>query len=230
VRDAFDDTSGALLIGLAAALLTAFSLKTSRLTLAWLCFPPVAIAVAAGTNDLLLAAAIAIALASTRRSILALTAGAWIKLAPLALLPLWLVRTRGRGWQAAAALSATLIAILVTLGGPGALREMLHALSFQLSRGSAQSAWSLLGIEALQPIAQAATLAGIAWATANANRLNLAAAAGAILAALQLSASNWTYLYVVWLFPALAFALLKSGATPGRATPTTRSRPARAAR
>src|SRR5690349_8138622 len=230
VRDAFDDTSGAVLIGLAAALLTAFSLKTSRLTLAWLCFPPVAIAVAAGTNDLLLAAAIAVALASSRRTILALTAGAWIKLAPLALLPMWLGRTRGRGWQAAAALSAALTAVLLALGGTGAIGDMLHALSFQMSRGSAQSAWSLLGVEGLQPIAQAATLAGIAWATANADRLNLAAAGGAILAALQLSASNWTYLYVVWLFPALAFALLASGAAiPGRGTPTTRTRPGRAA-
>src|SRR5919197_4766614 len=67
VRDAFDDTSGALLIGLAAALLTALSMRTARLTLAWLCFPPVAVAVAAGTNDLLLAAAIAAALATASR-------------------------------------------------------------------------------------------------------------------------------------------------------------------
>jgi hypothetical protein len=225
VRDAFDDTSGALLIGLAGALLTGLALKSSRLTLAWLCFPPTVIAVAAGTNDLLLAAAIALALAYASRS--ALVAGAWIKLAPLALIPMYLARTRAKGWQAAAALTAALTATLLILGGPAAIKDMLHALRFQLDRGTDQSAWSLLGIQALQPIAQAAVIAGIAWATINADRLNLAAAGGAILAALQLSASNWTYLYVVWLFPALAFALL---AIRGRATPTTRSRPVRAAR
>jgi hypothetical protein len=230
VRDAFDDTSGALLVGLAAALLTAVSLKSSRLTLAWLCFPPVAIAVAAGTNDLLLALAIAAALSLTRRSALALTAGIWIKLAPIALLPLWLARTRGKNWGAAAALSTALTATLLILGGPAAIKDMLHALSFQFDRGSAQSAWSLLGIQALQPIAQAAVIAGIAWATTQADRLNLAAASGAILAALQLSASNWTYLYAVWLFPALALALLSESAIRGRAGRTTRTRPARAPR
>lgn len=229
VRDAFDDTSGALLVGLAAALLTAIAMKSSRLTLAWLCFPPVVVAVAAGTNDLLLALAIAAALAYGSRSILALTAGAWIKLAPIALLPMWLVRTRGRNVMPAAALTAALTALLLILGGPGAIKDMLHALSFQFSRGNAQSAWSLLGIEALQPVAQAAVIAGIAWATTRADRLNLAAASGAILAALQLSAGNWTYLYAVWLFPALALALLGAGATPGRATRTTRTRPPRAA-
>src|SRR6185437_10566013 len=230
VRDAFDDTSGALLVGLAAALLTAIAMKSSRLTLAWLCFPPVVVAVAAGTNDLLLALAIAAALAYSSRSILALTAGAWIKLAPVALLPIWLVRTRGKNLTSAAALTTALTASLLILGGPGAFEDMLHALSFQFSRGNAQSAWSMLGIEALQPIAQATVIAGIAWATTRADRINLAAASGAILAALQLTAGNWTYLYVVWLFPALAFALLSAGAAPGRATRTTRTRPARAAR
>jgi hypothetical protein len=229
VRDAFDDTSGALVIGLAAALLTAIAMKSSRLTLAWLCFPPVAVAVAAGTNDLLLALAIAVALAYTGRSALALTAGAWIKLAPIALLPMWLVRTRGKNLIPAAALTAALTTSLLILGGPGAIGDMLHALSFQFSRGTDHSAWSLLGIEALQPVAQAAVIAGIVWAATRADKLNLAAATGAILAALQLSASNWTYLYVVWLFPALAFALLTCSATPGRATPTTQSRRARAA-
>jgi hypothetical protein len=222
VRDAFDDTSGAVLIAFAGALLVGASMRRfgARMMLAWLCFPPVAVAVAAGTNDLLLAAALAGALAlSTRpgRSTLALTAGAWIKLAPLALLPLWLARTSGRplarSISAAAGLSAALGAWLVLLGGPGALPTMAHALSFQLDRGTLQSAWALLGASTAQHIAQAATLALIAWGALSSRRLaaqpaRLAALSGAILTALQLSASNWTYLYAVWLFPAVAFALL----------------------
>ncbi len=127
VRDAFDDTSGAVLVALAAALLVAATLRRSgpRMVLAWLCFPPVAIAVAAGTNDLLLAAAVAGALTLASRpgrSSLALAAGAWIKLAPLALLPVWLARTRGRpllrSASAVCGLSALLGAWLLVMGGP----------------------------------------------------------------------------------------------------------------
>jgi hypothetical protein len=52
-----------------------------------------------------------------------------------------------------------------------------------------------------------------AWAATRARGLasdpvGLAALSGAVLAALQLSASNWSYLYVVWLFPCAAAALL----------------------
>ncbi|MGZ4203045.1 MAG: glycosyltransferase 87 family protein [Thermoleophilaceae bacterium] len=238
VRDGFDDTSGALLIGLAGALVTAAALRRAgaRTVLAWLSFPPLVIAVAAGTNDILLAAAIAIALAVASRpgrAALALAAGAWIKLAPLALLPLWLARTRGkpllRAIGAAAALSAVLCAELAFFGGSDAFPRMLHALSFQLERGTLQSAWALLGIGPLQAVVQALALAGIAFAAVNARRLasdpaRLAAATGAVLAALQLSASNWTYLYLLWLFPPVAVALLAPlGATPGRATPATRT-------
>jgi hypothetical protein len=222
VRDAFDDTSGAVLVAFAGALLVAATMWRSgaRMMLAWLCFPPVAVSVAAGTNDLLLAAALAGALAlSTRpgRSTLALTAGMWIKLAPLALLPLWLARTRGRplvrSASAAAGLSAALGAWLVLLGGPAALPEMARALSFQLDRGTLQSAWALLGASNAQHVVQAVTIALIVGAALHARRVaaqpaRLAALSGAILTALQLAASNWTYLYAVWIFPAVAFALL----------------------
>jgi hypothetical protein len=188
--------------------------------LAWLCFPPLAVAVASGTNDLLLAAAIALALALAARSAraaLALTAGAWIKLAPLALLPIWLARTQGRPLRralgAVAGLSAALLAWILVLGGPAGIGHMLHAMTFQLDRGTLQSAWSLLGLGALQQVAQAATIALVAWGALNARRIatdpaRLAALSGAVLAALQLSASNWSYLYVVWLFPCAALALI----------------------
>jgi hypothetical protein len=188
--------------------------------LAWLCFPPLAVAVASGTNDLLLAAAIALALALSAhntRAALALAAGAWIKLAPLALLPVWLARTSGRplmrALAAVAGVSAALLIWIVALGGTAGVGHMLSALAFQLDRGTLQSAWALLDLGPLQQVAQAATIALIAWAAVNARRLaidaaRLAALSGAILAALQLSASNWSYLYLVWLFPCAAFALL----------------------
>jgi hypothetical protein len=178
------------------------------------------VAVASGTNDVLLAAALALALAMAARggrAAVALTAGAWIKLAPLALLPIWLTRTRGkplvRALGAVAGLSAALTAWILVLGGPAGIGHMLHALSFQLNRGTLQSAWALLGLGPAQQIAQAATIALVAWGTVNARRIaadpaRLAALSGAVLAALQLSASNWSYLYVVWLFPCAAMALI----------------------
>lgn len=222
VRDAFDDTSSAVLVAFAAALVVAVALRRSgsRAVLAWLCFPPLAVAVASGTNDLLLAAAIALALAAVARggrAALALTAGAWIKLAPLALLPIWLARTSGRPLARAAGamigLSAALVAWVLVLGGPAGIGHMLHAMAFQLDRGTLQSAWALLDLGPAQQLAQAATIALVAWGATGARRIagdpaRLAALSGAVLAALQLSASNWSYLYVVWLFPCAAMALI----------------------
>jgi hypothetical protein len=74
-----------------------------------------------------------------------------------------------------------------------------------------------------QLVAQAATLALIAWTALNARPIatdpaRLAALSGAVLAALQLSATNWSYLYVVWLFPCAAFALLGDRAEKRAAT------------
>jgi hypothetical protein len=234
VRDAFDDTSSAVLVAFAAALVVAAALRRSgrRAMLAWLCFPPLAVAVASGTNDLLLAAAIALALALASRggrSALVLAAGAWIKLAPLALVPLWLARTGGRpllrAVGAMAGLTAALTITIVALGGTAGLSHMLDAMSFQLDRGTLQSAWALLDAPWAQQIAEAATLALIAWAALSARHVatdpaRLAALCGAVLAALQLSATNWSYLYVVWLFPCAAFALIgdrmeKSSKTAG---------------
>lgn len=227
VRDAFDDTSSAVLIGFAAVLVAAVALRKSgpRAVLAWLCFPPLAVAVASGTNDLLLAAAIAVALALYARggrAALALTAGAWIKLAPLALLPIWLARTSGkpllRAFTAVAGLSAALTAWILVLDGPAGVSHMLHAMSFQLDRGTLQSAWALLDLGALQQVAQAATIGLVAWGALNARHIatdpaRLGALSGGVLAALQLSASNWSYLYVVWLFPCAALALVADRAS-----------------
>ncbi|HEX4760409.1 MAG TPA: hypothetical protein VH256_06385, partial [Thermoleophilaceae bacterium] len=94
---------------------------------------------------------------------------------------------------------------------------------FQFERGTLQSAWALLGASTAQLVAQAATIALIAWAALKAREMGgdpvrLAALCGAVLAAMQLSASNWSYLYVVWLFPCAAFALLGERAEQPSAT------------
>ena len=116
-------------------------------------------------------------------------------LAPLALLPVWLARSRGRALRrsaaAAATLSGALTAWLLLLGGPEALPKMLDAMSFQLGRGGVHSAWALLGTSAssrprCSPASSGRTLA--ARDIGDDPRR---------LAAAQLAASNWSYLHAV---------------------------------
>jgi hypothetical protein len=92
-----------------------------------------------------------------------LAAAGWFKLAPFALVPVWLAPLRGRRLLSAvgalAGVSVAMLALLLALGGVDGLSAMVKAMSFQFSRGSPQSAWAVLGIERLQPLAQASVLA-----------------------------------------------------------------------
>jgi tetrahydromethanopterin S-methyltransferase subunit D len=92
---------------------------------------------------------------------------------------------------------------------------MAHAVAYQFSRGSLQSIWSALGIEALQPLGQACVLGLIAAAVVRLrrtpalahDRARMAALAAAILIGLQLVADYWAFLYLVWVVPLAASAL-----------------------
>jgi len=44
------------------------------------------------------------------------------------------------------------------IGGPGGIEAMIRDMSYQLTRTSPQSLWSVLGIGAAQPLAEAALL------------------------------------------------------------------------
>jgi hypothetical protein len=93
-------------------------------------------------------------------------------------------------------------------------------MSFQFSRGSLQSAWSELGLESLQPIAQACVLGLLAAAMVKLrrepelgqDRVRMAALLAAILIALQLAADYWAFLYLTWLMPLVGLSLLSDGA------------------
>lgn len=198
-----------------------------RAALTWLAFPPLLAAVSTGTSDVLLAAMIVMAVLLWRRPGLAcglLAAGAWFKLVPLALLPARLASLRGRrlirALVAIALVSAPLVGVLVALGGLSGPGAMLHAMSYQLSRGSPQSLWSALGIQSLQPLGQAAALALVAGAAVRlatrpeweGETARLAAVAGAILIALQLSANYWAFLYLIWTVPPVVMSLLTNPA------------------
>jgi hypothetical protein len=194
-----------------------------RAALAWLAFPPVLVIASSGTSDVVLAAMLAFALLLWRRpgaSTGLLAAAAWFKLAPVALLPIRLASLRGR--RLAIALGAIglvtlpLLVLLVALGGPSGPMTMVHAVEYQFSRGSPQSVWSALGIQALQPVGEAATLGLIAAALVRLHRQpeladdrrRMAALSVAVLLSLQLVANYWAFLYVVWVVPLLGLSLL----------------------
>ena len=229
VKHGFDDLDGALWVATAFALLTAGALAVAaraagarglRPALAFLAFPPVMVATSSGSNDLVAAALVALALAFAARP--GRSSGAWalaglVKLAPFAVLPLWVARSRS--WRAVGAVSLTVVAVLVAtvaLGGLAGLGQTLDAISFQMDRGSLLSLWTLFDVHGAQLVLQAAVLTGIALACARvwrdralANDLRrMAALSGAVLLAVQLAANYWTYAYLPWVFPLVALALL----------------------
>lgn len=249
VRDNWDVANGALIVAAASALLVAWLLARCaarwtrppgepagaaqaaglRAALAWLACPPLFVAVSSGTSDVLLAALLTGALVLSQRRLASaalIVAAGWFKLVPFALLPVWLARLRGRRLAAALALLAASAvatwALLVALGGAGAPARMLHAIGYQLDRRTLHSPWTLLGIEWLQPLAQAGVLALVAGATVRARRdeafaadpLRLAAFAGAVLLGLQLCGNYWTYLYLAWAAPCVVLSLLADAALP----------------
>jgi hypothetical protein len=222
VRDGFDNLDAALWVAAGFALVAAGALARvggSRMALAFLAFPPVMIAASSGSNDTATAALVALALALG--STAALTAAGWVKLAPLALVPLWVAAARRRGLALVGAAAVTLaVAIgLVALGGPSAFGDFFRAVSFQSERGSLMSPWATLGAGA-QLVFQAAVIAGIVTAFLRvrhdpalaADPRRMAALGAAILLAVQLAANYWSATYLAWAFPLIAMALL----TPSR--------------
>jgi glycosyl transferase family 87 len=198
-----------------------------RSALAWLAFPPVLVIVSSGTSDVVLGAMLVVALLLWRRPGLCtalLAAAAWFKLAPLALIPVRLAPLRGRRLMMAlaglAVVSVPMVGVLFALGGSSGPMVMLHAISFQFSRGSPQSVWAALGIRALQPVGEGVVLALIAAAVVRLradpelgeDRQRMAALTVAILVGLQLVANYWAFLYLVWVFPLLGMSVLGEAA------------------
>jgi hypothetical protein len=246
VTSDWDDQTGALVVAALALLACVGGIAKAvgdsarwPAVIALLAFPAALISTSSGTNDGLIAAALIWAFAWWSRPALssAVLAGAGVaKLAPLVLLPLWLARLRGTQLAAAIAAAAavgfaTLLG-LVAFGGLHGPADMLHAMAFQVSRRSMMSLWATLGVQALQPFAEAATLAialGGAVLVYRDRELardprRVAALVTAVLAGLQLQANHWAPLYLLWLVPPAMVALL--GPLGARATAPV---PARAA-
>jgi hypothetical protein len=242
VSSIWDSVDGALAVAGVAALLVAAGLYRHvagrrgragrsvqeqeagvRAALIWLSFPPVLIVVSTGTTDVVLAAVMLFAVLLWRRpaaSSALLAIAAWFKLAPAALVPMWLAPLRGRrlilAVGAMAAVSAAMLAILIGVGGVAGVRAMVHAVAYQFSRGSPQSGWAALGLGWLQPLGQAGVLALIAVIAVrmfhdrdlSADHSRVAALAAAVLIGLQLVSDYWAFLYLVWVVPLLAMSVL----------------------
>ena len=244
VTSVWDSVSGGLAVAVVAAMVAAWAVfrltaggrpraRASRpveveeaglrAALAWLAFPPLLITASTGTTDVVLAAMLTVAVLLWRRPTLCtglLTIAGWFKLAPFALVPVSLAPLRGRrlarASAAAAFVSLPMIALLLALGGLHGPLEMLHAVSYQFTRGSEQSLWSALGIDGVQPVAEACVLGLIAAAVVTLrlepkladDRTRMAALAGAILIGLQVSANYWAFLYLAWIMPLVGVSLL----------------------
>ena len=232
VASDWDDATGSLVIATLAMLLSAAGIARALggsarqswpAIIALLAFPAAAMSTSSGTNDGVIAAALIWALAWWARPAAssALLAGAGVaKLAPLVLLPLWLARLRGaalvRALAACAAVGGATLLALVAFGGLHAPLDMTHAMAFQVSRRSMMSLWTTLGLQGLQPLAQALTLAValggavLVWLDRDVARdpRRVAGLVTAVLAALQLQANHWAPLYLLWLAPPAMVALL----------------------
>jgi hypothetical protein len=207
-----------------------------RAAVAWLAFPPLVVTVSTGTTDVVLGALLALAVLAWRRPTLCsavVSCAAWFKLAPAALLVLVFAPLRGSARAgpalAVGVVSLPLIALLVAVGGPAGPADMLHAVAFQLSRGSEQSIWAATGLRSWQPLGQAAVL-GLLGAAAialrrdpglAADRGRVAALAAAVLIGLELAADYWAFLYLVWVVPLIMLSVL----SPARTAPVGISAP-----
>jgi cytochrome b len=237
VRDAFSNPDGALWVSAIAALLAAIAIWRSaahlessrrstagvRLAIAWLVFPPTLVGASSGSNDLVAAACVAGALAFAAhagRPVFLLALAGWVKVVPLALLPLWVARARAGGLlravAAAAAVSAAVIVWLAMLDGGRAIAEMVDGISFQAERGSLLSLWTQVGTRVPQVLVQCAVCGIVALAAVRAwtdrafagDVRRVAALSAAIMLGFQLAANYWTPVYLTWVFPLMAVALL----------------------
>jgi hypothetical protein len=201
----------------------------------WASYPYTLYALNSNANDTLVAAVLVWALVALRSSAargVLVGIGAAAKFVALALGPLFATadeRHRVRGALIFTGVVTLVIAAsfapFVPDGGPRELYD--RTLGYQIGRESPFSVWGQHGgLDALWTAVKVA-VAGLAVLVAFVPRrktpVQIAALGGAVLVALQIAASHWFYLYIVWFAP-FAFAafmcrhdLGRSGAAPAPA-------------
>jgi hypothetical protein len=192
----------------------------------WAAFPVTLYVLNCNTNDalvplFLIAALLAVAHPGRRGVLVAL--GGLTKFATLAVAPLFALqhdphlergRSRLRGlvtFSLAFGVTAAICLLPVIVHGQSPSLVYDRTLGFQTSRGSPFSIWGLYDESGLQHVWQAlSVLLAVALAVLPRRRdlVGLAACAAAIVIALQAGVTHWFYLYIVWFFPLVVFALL----------------------
>jgi hypothetical protein len=199
---------------------------------AWAAYPFTLYALNTNANDaivpLLVVAVLLVATSAPARGAAAAVAGL-TKLAPLGLAPVLATHgLAGLPWRrrlARAALFAAAFAVVagatlaLTVDDPGTFWD--RTIGFQVDRGAPFSIWGLYGLDGPQRVAQGLAVliaVGVALVPRRADeRVRLAALCAAVLIALQLAATYWFYLYLVWFFPLVMLALLGRDREPARA-------------
>ena len=197
--------------------------RAALLAYLWLACPFTLLAVNSGANDPLVGALVLAALVAAGRPTtrgVAVAAAALVKFAPLALLPLLATHPPRRPARTLLATAATvgagLLLVLALDGGLGTFAD--RTIGFQAGRASPFSVWGLYDLPGLQRVAElAAVLLALAVAVVPRRRdaTTLAALTAAVLLGVQLTATHWFYLYLVWMIGPLLLALLGPYADDG---------------
>lgn len=199
------------------------------LVFAWAAYPFTQYASNSNTNDLIPPAFLIwgfwLASSPGLRGAFAALSG-WTKFAPLLVAPLWLTyperRLPGKRAFVVGFLIATALSFSILLLEPNPLHAarvfVERTVSWQVDRQSPFSIWDwrqyhagLPDLHLLQRVLQVALVAAaiaFAFFPRRKSPLQLAALTAVLLAGFELVLTHWFYLYLPWLFPFVAFALL----------------------
>lgn len=239
VQSLFDNLDGALWIAAIALMIGALGIHRAALdvgsrafamrqAIAWLICPPLLIAATSGSNSLPTATFCVLAIATFTKAAQSsawLSAGAWVKAAPVFALPIWLARFRGgdllRAASAPLLITLAMFALLLAMEGFDGPRMMFEAIMFQSERGSQYSLATVTGLQILQPAMMAAALALVSGATVAVirspelatDRARICALVAATLLLCELGTGYWNFQYLAWVLPFLTVALLWPHAT-----------------
>jgi hypothetical protein len=191
------------------------------LAYAWAAYPFTMYALSSNSNDslvsMLLVLTLLVITSAPARGVAAALAG-FTKFAPLALAPLFM-----RGVDSSLrkrsvipyglAYGVTGLVVMAPVLLSGDLSHFWHdTLAYQAGRGSPFSIWGLWGgLNVEQHLVQGAAVAlaiAVAFVPRHRDLMQVAALGAAVLICLQLGVTHWFYLYIVWFFPLVIFALL----------------------
>jgi Glycosyltransferase family 87 len=186
------------------------------LAYAWTAYPYTAFVLESNANDSLVAlACVGALLALTLRPRAgalaggaALGLGAAAKFVPLALAPLF---ARRRPLVFAAALGLTIAATVLPFVPDGGLRELYdRTIGYQAGRPSPFAIWGQVELDWLHTTVKVAAVALallVAFVPRRPDARQVAALGAAVLIVVQLAATHWFYLYVVWFVPFVFVAI-----------------------